>query len=535
MAKYLPGRGDPYVDSATGILRNRVGATDRETLERIEATVVAGRTAALTTRPVRGAFDLEHLQRIHRRLFGDVYDWAGTLRTVGISKGTSMFARPEFIESEGANIFGRLAREQHLRGRDPDAFGARAAEYLGDVNALHPFREGNGRTQRAFFGQLAQQAGYHIGWEGVTREAMTAASIAVMHGDARPMTALIRAHLVERGPERGAARAPVTRGHAFPAPSARPGLVREPPSSYSASAPVVGTAAPARIAPRQPDPGQPEPGPAPRVRFVATRLEQYERALTAGCAATDARERQDSARVDGEDAQRAMRVATGAEAALTDALGNLYRDPGRARAAIDAAAAAAGIAGTSQTMRTAPERFGGMHAGDPGSVRASAELAADLALRAAAAREAAPIAERLVALVQAETRARAGVKQAEAARTLVPPAERLIQSAARGVARLDEREFTQLVRALPAHRAAMAVTLRDGIALARAVDGGPEGSAGRSAAARTAMHVHQAVQRLAPDELRAITGAGAEGRIVTGAQAVVRARVAAALEPRELG
>ncbi len=81
----------------------------------------------------------------------------------------------------------------------------------------------------------------------------------------------------------------------------------------------------------------------------------------------------------------------------------------------------------------------------------------------------------------------------------------------------------------------MAVTLRDGITLARAVDGEPERSAGRSAAARAAVQVHQAVQRLAPDELRAITGAGAEGLVATGAQAVVRARVAAARDARELG
>jgi len=197
VARYDRSGQDPYTDPRTGILRNKVGATDQATLDAREVEFTTARTLELTLRPERGGFDLAHLRRIHARLFGDVYDWAGALRSVDISKGNSAFAHHGFLGSAAADVFGRLAREQHLRGLDRDAFGERAAEYLGDVNALHPFREGNGRAQRAFFGQLARAAGYRLAWEGMTREAMTGASIEAMRGENRPMAALLRAHVSE--------------------------------------------------------------------------------------------------------------------------------------------------------------------------------------------------------------------------------------------------------------------------------------------------------------------------------------------------
>lgn len=203
MARYDRSGHDPYVDPRSGILRNRIGATDQATLDAREVEFTTARTFELTLRPEPGAFDLAHLQRIHARLFGDVYDWAGKLRTVDISKGSSTFAHHGFLEPAAADVFGRLARERHLRGLDRDAFSERAAEYLGDVNALHPFREGNGRAQRAFFGQLARASGYRLAWEGMAREAMTEASIEAMRGETRPMNALLRAHLSGRpGPDR---------------------------------------------------------------------------------------------------------------------------------------------------------------------------------------------------------------------------------------------------------------------------------------------------------------------------------------------
>src|SRR5580692_3694198 len=138
---------DPYLDPASGVLRNRLDIADEATLEQTEAAFVATRSYELSQTPLKGGFDLAHLQAIHRYLFGDVYEWAGKLRTTDISKGGNRFAHHAHIEGAAAAIFTQLAKEKHLTGLGPAAFSDRAAYYLGELNALHSFREGNGRTQ----------------------------------------------------------------------------------------------------------------------------------------------------------------------------------------------------------------------------------------------------------------------------------------------------------------------------------------------------------------------------------------------------
>ncbi|WP_447987930.1 Fic/DOC family protein [Achromobacter spanius] len=197
MAKYPINSKDPYVDPDTGVLRNRFGISDQSELDRVEATFAAVRSYELAVSPVRGEFDLAHLQQIHQRLFGDVYDWAGKIRTVDISKGTTRFASHEQITSYAPQITRPLSREGLLKGLAPDSFSERAGHYLGELNVLHPFREGNGRSIREFIGQLARDAGYGIDWQGVDRGEMTKASIEAYQGDSQRMAHLIRASLRE--------------------------------------------------------------------------------------------------------------------------------------------------------------------------------------------------------------------------------------------------------------------------------------------------------------------------------------------------
>lgn len=209
MPKYPADSKDPYLDPVTGILRNRLGISDQAALDRMEATFAMVRSYELdTAAPSRpGAtdrFDLAHLQSVHRRLFGDVYSWAGELRSVDIVKGQTRFAHAGAIESAGQQLFNQLAREQHLRGLDADEFSRRAGHYLGEINVLHPFREGNGRAQRAFVNQLAHQAGYHVDWTNVTRDEMTRASIAAYASSSAELAALIRRNLVDRDRDRAA-------------------------------------------------------------------------------------------------------------------------------------------------------------------------------------------------------------------------------------------------------------------------------------------------------------------------------------------
>lgn len=112
-----------------------------------------------------GAFDTKHLQAIHWHIFQDVYSWAGEVRTVNISKSGDFFGLNQYIVSTLDKTFADLQRERYL-GRLSllTAFCNRAAHYFGEINAIHPFREGNGRTQREFIRQLALRNGYATDW-----------------------------------------------------------------------------------------------------------------------------------------------------------------------------------------------------------------------------------------------------------------------------------------------------------------------------------------------------------------------------------
>jgi len=175
---------DPYVYPGTTVLKNIPGIRNREILDRFEANRVGQRSLELIERPLSGLFDIEHLQGIHRYLFQDVYEWAGDFRTVDIAKGNSYFAHVPYIESTLKGLFGELSEERHLRGLNQERFASRLAQTLGTLNAVHAFREGNGRAQREFVRELAYKNSYWIDWSKVSREELYQASDAsFMRGD----------------------------------------------------------------------------------------------------------------------------------------------------------------------------------------------------------------------------------------------------------------------------------------------------------------------------------------------------------------
>jgi cell filamentation protein len=181
---------DPYLDLDNGVLRNRLGIGDRTELARAEADLTASRLYDLQRTRLAGHYDLDHLRSFHRVIFGDVYDWAGELRTVSIGRG-GLFCMPGDLLSSGGEVFGRLAHAQYLRGLDRETFVDRLTEVLADVNFLHPFREGNGRTQRAFLAQLARDAGHRIRWALMDPATNVAASSAALRGDNRQLRHLL--------------------------------------------------------------------------------------------------------------------------------------------------------------------------------------------------------------------------------------------------------------------------------------------------------------------------------------------------------
>lgn len=170
------GSSDPHIDE-NGVLKNKLGATTNEMLEDRERDITALRIVMLKANPISGNFDLKHLKAIHRFIFSPIYHWAGQIRQGSLSKGETVFTFPERIEPELNKIFKQLKRENYLQGLNKENIAKKLAFYLGELNAHHPFREGNGRVQRIFISDLAYQAGYKLDFSHISQDEMIEASI----------------------------------------------------------------------------------------------------------------------------------------------------------------------------------------------------------------------------------------------------------------------------------------------------------------------------------------------------------------------
>jgi cell filamentation protein len=179
-------------------LRNLLDIRDRKQLDLIEASFVTIRTWELERTSFDKTFDLQHLKAIHKHLFQDIYEWAGEIRLIDMGKGDTVFSPRSFIEPSSKDTFDRLKEKNYLKGMDANDFSKNAGYYLGVINDLHPFREGNGRTQREFINQLAHYNGYHIEWKNISKKQMNDASIEACKGQTKGLATLIRENLIDR-------------------------------------------------------------------------------------------------------------------------------------------------------------------------------------------------------------------------------------------------------------------------------------------------------------------------------------------------
>lgn len=193
---YVYDADDPYVYAGTKVLVNKLGLHDFDELWDAERAITGVAAAELEESPIFGNFDLAHLQAIHRALFSEIYEWAGNIREKGfISKGNSLFCAAEFIVPYSDDLFKKLKDENYLRDLKRDEFIERMAFYISEINALHPFREGNGRTQRIFANQLARQAGWNLNFTAIEPERLCDAYIASMTDDS-DLVALLKETVV---------------------------------------------------------------------------------------------------------------------------------------------------------------------------------------------------------------------------------------------------------------------------------------------------------------------------------------------------
>jgi len=175
----MPGRFDTwdsyFWEPGGTVLRNLYGVRDGAVLARQEYRETYLRQVAIELGRVEipRTYDAEHVRAIHRELFGNVYEWAGEYRTVGIAKGWSNFAEPTQIEGYLADA-ARTIRQTSWSSLDRDEFARAAARTYAYVNTAHPFREGNGRSAKVFMGQVAELSVWRIDYDpaasGVTPE-----------------------------------------------------------------------------------------------------------------------------------------------------------------------------------------------------------------------------------------------------------------------------------------------------------------------------------------------------------------------------
>jgi len=180
---------DPYCYPGTRVLINSVGLRDANLLAQFEGEMFRERMRV----PLPfGRFDVAHYKALHKHLFGDVFAWAGEFRSVRIEKSGSVFCYPENIELAMTKLFHSLRDHNLYRNLSREEFICKAAHFLAEINAIHPFREGNGRTQTVFLTLISHQAGYPLDLEKLEPSEFLQAMVASFHGDESHLVAALK-------------------------------------------------------------------------------------------------------------------------------------------------------------------------------------------------------------------------------------------------------------------------------------------------------------------------------------------------------
>lgn len=170
-------RNSNYCYKNSNVLINKLDIHNEKVLQKFEAKITAAKLLALRKKGIIGNFDTQHLIDIHTYLFEDIYPFAGKFRNENIAKGVFRFAEFEYIEPELERLLNELKSENYLKGLSKEDLTQRLAYYLSELNVLHPFREGNGRTIREFIRELALENGYVLNLSNVSPSDFLKASI----------------------------------------------------------------------------------------------------------------------------------------------------------------------------------------------------------------------------------------------------------------------------------------------------------------------------------------------------------------------
>ena len=189
-------RDDYYCYPNSTVLRNKLNISDEKILIEKERRYSTLRAAELAAHPLDGELNSEYLRKIHRFLFGELYEWAGKNRNIDISRG-NIFCMHELIDVCLDQVMLELKKENYLKGLNKDEMIKRLAYYLGEINTIHPFREGNGRAQRAFIRELATRNGYRLVFDKIQPKEMIEASDKTFHHEYELMEDLLKRSIIE--------------------------------------------------------------------------------------------------------------------------------------------------------------------------------------------------------------------------------------------------------------------------------------------------------------------------------------------------
>ena len=175
--KYGTGQ-DPDCYPGTSTLINSLNIHDDQMLEAAERDITGLCAVEIEFRAP--PYDFDYLCDIHKSLFQDIYPWAGQIRQLDVSKGNTRFCNVRYIATEINKLFSRFTALSYFQKLDRDELIVAIAELYGDLNIIHPFRDGNGRTQRIFFEHAVTNAGFEIYWVSVEQKEWVDANIAAV-------------------------------------------------------------------------------------------------------------------------------------------------------------------------------------------------------------------------------------------------------------------------------------------------------------------------------------------------------------------
>ncbi|WP_068612575.1 Fic/DOC family protein [Paenibacillus tuaregi] len=186
---------ESYLYPGTEVFKNKLDVRDEKLLEQAELFFNVERIRQPLPKQAQ-ELTYKGFLAIHHHLFQDVYTWAGKQRDYTTGRGPAPFAKPEFIKPWMDEQFAKLKQQNYLRGLSKNEFAEKIAPIVNEINAAHPFIEGNGRTQRLWLRIVAEQAGHRLDLTNDDREKWYEASrIGFELMDHKPMIELLKESL----------------------------------------------------------------------------------------------------------------------------------------------------------------------------------------------------------------------------------------------------------------------------------------------------------------------------------------------------